>query len=263
MVERNVRSGGNDRIDAISGKRSNSAHTKLTVSAFSTIDLGLTTLTCSTSHQTPLHPEKTHRRGLVLTTWLPGLLAGVSETTRVPVRKMPGAIALGLLASLFTHAVLFGNGHSVGGTLHEVLLQGVAATAVALVVAWVALAWSGRHVADGSVLGARLSARLPGWPSVATCAAAWYALIEHAEASHAGPGAAMAIAALIAAAAIVCLFAKALVRSIALAIVAVATSRFCPRIVPVCRPSRRIIRPSAPALRRRYARPPPIASLCA
>jgi hypothetical protein len=176
---------------------------------------------------------------------------------------MPGAIALGLLASLFTHAVLFGNGHSVGGTLHEVLLQGVAATAVALVVAWVALAWSGRHIADGSVLGARLSARLPAWPSVAVCAAAWYGLIEHAEASHAGPSAAIAIAALIIVAAVVCLSAEALVRSIALAVVAIAASQFFPRIVPVCRPSRRVIRPSAPALRRRYARPPPIASLCA
>jgi hypothetical protein len=174
---------------------------------------------------------------------------------------MPGAIALGLLASLFTHAVLFGNGHSVGGTLHEVLLQGVAATAVALVVAWVALAWSGRHAADGSVLGARLSARLPAWPWVAACAAAWYLIIEHAEAPHAGPGLALALAVLTAVAAIVCSFARALVRSIALVVVAISASQFRPRIVTVRRPYRRVIRPSAPALRRRYARPPPIASL--
>jgi hypothetical protein len=176
---------------------------------------------------------------------------------------MPGAVALGLLASLFTHVVLFGNGHTVGGTLHEVLLQGVAATAVALVVAWVALAWSGRNTADGSVLGARLSARLPAWPAVAACAAGWYALIEHAESPHAGPGTAIAIAVLIAVAAVVCLFARALVRSIALVIVAIAKSEFRPRVASVRPPFRRVVRPFAPALRRRHARPPPIASLCA
>jgi hypothetical protein len=174
---------------------------------------------------------------------------------------MPGAIALGLLASLFTHAVLFGNGHSVGGTLHEVVVQGAAATASALVLAWLAVAWNGRRAADGSVLAARLLARLPGWPLVAVCAAGWYALIEHAESAHSDPGTAITVLALGAVAALVWAFAKWLVRSIAFAVIAIAAAAFEPRPVIVCRPIRRIIRPIAPALRRRHARPPPIASV--
>jgi hypothetical protein len=176
---------------------------------------------------------------------------------------MPGAIALGLLASLFTHALLFGNGHVVGGSLHELLLQGAVAAASALALAWIALAWDARHVADGSVLGARLAGRLPGWPAVAACAAGWYALIEHAEAPHVGVALGLALAALLVAAAVICYLARALVRSIAAVIVTIAHTPFAPRIV-FARPSRRrIFRPASPALRRRFARPPPIASLCA
>jgi hypothetical protein len=176
---------------------------------------------------------------------------------------MPGAIALGFLASLFTHAVLFGNGHSVGGTLHEVVLQGAAATAAALVFAWVALAWNGRRTADGSILAARLMAGLPAWPGIAVCATGWYAIIEHAEAAHADPSIGLVIAALVAAAAVISSFAKALARSIALVVVAVFAAAFRPRTIAVRRVARRVVRPSTPALRRRYARPPPIASPCA
>jgi hypothetical protein len=176
---------------------------------------------------------------------------------------MPGALGLGLLASLFTHAVLFGNGHSVGGALHEALIQGAIAVASALALAWGALAWDARRLADGSVLGARLTSHLPGWPAVAACATGWYFLIEHTEAPHAGAAFGIALAALVACAALICKVAQVIVRSIAAVVVAIARTRFSPRPVFARPANRRIVRPSAPALRRRYARPPPIASLCA
>jgi hypothetical protein len=173
---------------------------------------------------------------------------------------MPGALGLGLLAALFTHAVLFGNGHSVGGAFHEAVVQGAIAAASALALAWGALAWDARRLADGTVLGARLTSHLPGWPAVAACAAAWYFLIEHTEAPHAGAGLGIALAAVVIFAAAICKVAQFLVRSIAAVVVAIVRTRFFPRAV-FARPAyRRIVRPAAPALRRRYARPPPIAS---
>jgi hypothetical protein len=176
---------------------------------------------------------------------------------------MPGALGLGLLASLFTHAVLFGNGHAVGGALHEALIQGAVAVASALALAWGALAWDARRLADGTVLGARLTSHLPGWPAVAGCAAGWYFLIEHSEAPHAGAGLGIVLAALVACAALICKVAQFLVRSIAAVVVAIARTRFSPRAVFAPPAYRRVVRPATPALRRRYARPPPIASLCA
>jgi hypothetical protein len=174
---------------------------------------------------------------------------------------MPGALALGLLASLFTHTVLFGNDHTVGGAFHTQLLQAAILAAAALTTAWLALAWNGRGVADGSILGARLAARLPSWPAVAGCAIAWYALIEAGETPHGGVGIAIAAAALAAGAALVCRLAQLLVRCIAAAVVLIARAGFAPRTFTLRPPHRRVVRLAGPSLRRRFARPPPIASL--
>ncbi len=48
---------------------------------------------------------------------------GRLEKTVVTLRKAPGALALGLLASLAAHAPLYGGGHAMGGTYHALILQ--------------------------------------------------------------------------------------------------------------------------------------------
>ena len=79
------------------------------------------------------------------------------------LRGFPGALALGLLASLVAHTALYGSSHEMGGAFHRELVTVALAALGGLLVAFGALAWTGsRHAADGSVLAARLTGRLPG-----------------------------------------------------------------------------------------------------
>ena len=79
------------------------------------------------------------------------------------LREFPGALALGLLASLGAHTALYGSSHEMGGAFHSELVSVAVAALGGLLVAFGALAWTGsRHAADGSVLAARLTGRLPG-----------------------------------------------------------------------------------------------------
>ncbi len=54
------------------------------------------------------------------------------ERTHVTLRKVPGALALGLLASLAAHATLFGGEHAMGGGYHALLMQSALCGALSL-----------------------------------------------------------------------------------------------------------------------------------
>jgi hypothetical protein len=180
----------------------------------------------------------------------------------VKLRKIPGALVLGLLASLVAHTALYGGEHAMGGAYSELLLELALAGGLGLAGAAAALAWSAaRRTADGSILAADLAARLPSALSTGLSAIGWFIAGEGAEAPHRGPGWLLVTLALAGAAWLVVRLAHALVRAIADAIVAVVRSSFAPR-----RPRRRLARHPAPVilasplLRRRFARPPPIAT---
>ena len=181
--------------------------------------------------------------------------------TLVTLRKVPGALILGLLASLAAHAGLYGGGHAMGGSYNGLLLEIAAAGLVGLATFFGSLAWgSAGGAADGTVVAARLRDRLPGAASVLLSAGLWFAAAESIEPSHAGMSVVASLGALIGAAFAVTWLARAITGAIARAVLAVARTRFSPR-TPSWRPRahrpvavRRILLTS-----RRFARPPPIA----
>ncbi|MEO6836600.1 MAG: hypothetical protein ABI231_11950 [Candidatus Tumulicola sp.] len=181
------------------------------------------------------------------------------------LREIPAALALGLLASLAAHTVLYGGEHAMGGAYHDLLLQVAAAGSVGFVALLGTFALTGSHgPADGSILGARLASRLPGLGSLAASAAMWFALGEHVEAAHSGTGLLLTVVVLVAAAWSFLTLAHRAVRLLANAIIAIARLPFAARTPLRVRPARRVpIARRSPLLRRRFARPPPIANACA
>jgi hypothetical protein len=182
--------------------------------------------------------------------------------TNVTLRKVPGALALGLVASLGAHAALYGGGHTLGGAYHALILEMAFAATLGFVALVAGLAWaqSGSST-DGSVLAARLRERLPGAGGVIAAAAAWYTTIEGIEAHHAGAPIVALLVALAAASYAVLHLAHAMTAALSRAAITISRAGFSPR-TPAWRRRARP-RPIARRLfltRRRFARPPPIAA---
>jgi hypothetical protein len=181
----------------------------------------------------------------------------------VTLRKVPGALILGLLASLAAHAALYGSGHAMGGDYHAVLVQAGLAGALCLLAFFGALAWNGsKGIADGSVVATRLEARLPGIGALFASTLLWYVAAEAIEPHHSPTSTLAAGVALAAAAWLLSRLARAFVALVAGAVIAVRRTRFSPRtFFWARRPARRPLLRRAPLVRRRFARPPPIAVL--
>ncbi len=179
------------------------------------------------------------------------------------LREIPGALTLGLLASLIAHTALFGGGHAMGGAYHDALVQLAGAGCGGFVLALAALAWTGsRRAADGSVLSARLATRLPALPSLVASAGAWFAIGERIEGRHADAGLLATITVVVLAAAAVLAIGRWLVRRLAGAVIAVSRSPFAERpLIWVRHLQPAPIARRSPLLRRRFARPPPIANV--
>ncbi len=182
------------------------------------------------------------------------------------LREFPGALVLGVLASLMAHTALFGGDHAMGGGYHAALLQLAIVGSVGLLVFYGLLAWSGsRNAADGSVLAARITPRLPGFFALCASTTLWYAVAERIEPEHAAHAPLLGtMVALAAAAWVVLALTRALVRLLASAVIAIARTRWAPRVLFLVErsPVRLIVRRS-PIHRRRFARPPPVAHICA
>jgi len=180
----------------------------------------------------------------------------------VTVRGIPGALALGLLASLIAHAALYGRDHAMGGAYHDILIQLASAGAGGFMALLGALIWTGwRRAADGSVLAARLTSRLPGLAPLAAGTGFWFAVGERIEPRHADAGFVLTVAVVVAAAWAVLALARRGVRLLAGAIIAILRSPFAQRAPGwIRRPRPAPIARRSPLLRRRFARPPPIAA---
>jgi hypothetical protein len=182
----------------------------------------------------------------------------------VTLRKVPGALALGLLASLVAHGGLFGREHSMGGDYHGLLLQLALAAGAGLLFFFGSVAWKGARAAvDGSILASRLGDRLPGFASVCAASMLWYALAECAEPHHAVASWIAVPLFLAAASWLVRLAARAALAVLAGAILAVFRHVFAARTpswsarATQRRPVRRVL-----WTRRRFARPPPVGFGC-
>jgi hypothetical protein len=178
----------------------------------------------------------------------------------VILRRLPGALVLGLVAALLGHAALFHGEHAVGGAYHAVLVQIAIAAGLGLLGALAALLWSGaRCAADGSVLAARIATGLPGLPLLGASTAFWFSLAERLEPHHAATPIALTALALACAAAIISGAARALVRWIAQIAVAFVRRATHPDLA-----AGRLCRDAVPqytgndATGRRFARAPPI-----
>jgi hypothetical protein len=178
----------------------------------------------------------------------------------VTLRKVPGALALGLLASLMAHGGLYGGEHSVGGSYHDLLLQAAFSGAVGLFgfFAWLALRGA-RTAVTGSILAARLTERLPGFGLLFCAATTWYAAAECLEPHHA-TASWFAVPLLLAAASwLVAFMTRGALAILARAVLAVFGAAFAGRDPAwlartyARRPVRRVAR-----THRRFARPPPI-----
>lgn len=181
------------------------------------------------------------------------------------VRELPGALALGLLASVLGHAAAYGNAHAMGGPYHGLLITLADAGVGAFVLAAVALAWAcaGRCL-EGSVLAARLASYLPGVPLLGVATAAWYFFFESIEGSHADDPLLLVALALGLAVVVVHSAARAAIAAVAKFVLAVFTSAFAPRLrVWIARFERPAAVSRLASSRKLFVRPPPRVTACA
>ncbi|MBV8197270.1 MAG: hypothetical protein JO263_03990 [Candidatus Eremiobacteraeota bacterium] len=175
------------------------------------------------------------------------------------LRKVPGALALGLLASLGAHAVLYRGAHAMGAEYHALLLQLAGVGLAALLVAFAAAARQGANgTADGSILAARLGRRLPAPWLVFAAATGWFNLAETLEPHHGSAPIALTALALAGSAWLIVILARGLLGALARVAIAVAKIAFAART----RVARRVLSSVPPPKpvsyeRRRFARPPP------
>jgi hypothetical protein len=165
---------------------------------------------------------------------------------------------LGLLAALLAHAAVYGGGHAMGGRYGTLVAGSAALGLTAALVAALVLAWShAGQTVNGSVLAARLSRRLPSWPTLAIASSLWFAAAECAEPHHAIWSPAVLGVTLAAAAFIVRAWARASLRFIAT--IVFAMRRRGARIVagPIRRAYAAPIRRGSEPVYAQYARPPP------
>lgn len=174
-------------------------------------------------------------------------------------RKVPGALALGLLASLIAHTAAYGGSHDIGGAYHGFLVSAAAIAVIGSLLLAASLAWAGAgRTLEGSVLASRLRLGLPTLPYVAGSAVLWFTLGERIEASHAPASPALLLIALVFAAWLVSALTRSTLSILAAIAIAMHTASFTPRapvwsrcVAPV-EPTRRLLPVS-----RRFARPPP------
>jgi hypothetical protein len=179
----------------------------------------------------------------------------------VTLRKVPGTLALGLLASLAAHAALFGGEHAMGGAYHALLMQGALGGTLSLVLFFGALAWTeAGRTSDGSVLAARLRERLPSVTSILPAAILFFGLAEAVEPHHAGASPIAVLLVLPLAAWFTGVLARGIIEAIAGAVIAAPRTPYTARAPSWKRRARvQPIRRRPLWSRRRFARPPPIA----
>lgn len=174
------------------------------------------------------------------------------------LRQLPGALILGLLASLAAHAAGFGGSHTEAGAYHELLsILAFAGAGGALVAAIFAAFGNCGNCVQGSVLAARLCTWIPRARAVALSGGVWFTFIESLEPAH-GPASFIIIALTMLVAALagrgLAVLAARVLATCAIAIARIATA---PRAVFFAR------RYQAPAIvtphlaRRIVTRPPP------
>ena len=111
---------------------------------------------------------------------------GVSGRFRIAT--FPAALVFGLPSAIFSHALVFGRDHVLGGETHELLIQVTVALVVGALGAVVAFTLAtARGIPSGTLVAARLRRFLPHPATLAIAAGAWFALVEAHENAHHSP----------------------------------------------------------------------------
>jgi hypothetical protein len=102
------------------------------------------------------------------------------------VQRLPGSLALGLLAAYAAHAAAYGNGHAMGGSYADMLHGFASIATLGFAGLWFAVSWvNGPRLRNGSVLSAVMTRYTPSWLVVAAAGSGWYCLAESLEHAHA------------------------------------------------------------------------------
>lgn len=178
------------------------------------------------------------------------------------LRQLPGALILGLLASLIAHAAGFGGSHTEAGAYHELLsILAFAGAGGSLAAAICAAFGNCGRCAQGSILASRLCAWIPGAGAVALAGGVWFSFIESLEPAHGTASFIIIALAMLIAALTLRLIAVLTARVLATCAIAIARVATAPRTVFF---PRRYETPAivTPHLARRIVtRPPPRAGL--
>jgi len=149
----------------------------------------------------------------------------------------------------------------MGGSYHDLLVQGALACGVSLGLFFGAFAWIGsRGAANGSVLATRLRERLPSTVGLLASTSLWYLCAEAIEPRHDDVAPVVLLLALALVSWLTHRLACAAVGAVARAVIAIRRHAFSARTPEWTR--RAQTRPVARRIawaRRRFARPPPIA----
>ncbi len=187
----------------------------------------------------------------------------MENLTQVKLRGLPGALVLGLLASLVAHTLAYGDSHAQAGPLHTAF-YGLAAFGLLALTVW-ALALAATRAGayrDGSILAAHLARYCPGKTMLALASVGWFTLGESLEPAHAPAAFLLIAAALVAAVLGVRALARLLLRTIAAIAIAIVSSPFAPRRSLRVRTRRAPApRPQPGVLRRPVTRPPPMSAI--
>jgi hypothetical protein len=176
------------------------------------------------------------------------------------VRRLPGALALGLLSAFSAHALLYGHGHAMGGSCGAALQALAFAATAGFGACWFAICIASHgRLRQGSVLTASISNQVPSLPALFVTSLGWFWLAESLESGHAWAPKGCIVLALLLAAALIRRMATAVLRALARIALAGDASEFndrAPFWIPIAR--RAVLGLPLVHTLRLFSRPPPI-----
>lgn len=176
------------------------------------------------------------------------------------MRRLPGALALGLIAAFLAHTVVYGNDHVMGGSYGAALRTLASAAVLGFGAFWFAICLASRgRLCDGSVLSASIRRFFPSFMGVVAGSFGWFWLAESVEDGHVWAPTVCIVLALLVAVAVIRLVALATLRAlakIAFLYFSAAFENRAPSWIPFV--DRPIVRVPIVRVLRLFSRPPPI-----
>lgn len=175
------------------------------------------------------------------------------------IRRLLGAIGLGLPAAVLAHAILYSNDHAMGGSHRELFSLFASTTVLGFAAFWIVLSLIGRgRICQGRVLNAAINQLLPSAESLFAATFGWFWLAESIESGHGSAPAFWILTALLGSSALLKLVVRASLRALAKIVFAADSGDFKSRSYRCVSIARQPLA-TAPAVQvlRLFSRPPP------